>query len=390
MAETYPRVYRFKAWVLLLWVSFELAIIALGAAAVLFAEAMFKGAALVGWSSGGFLIALGLAALLSTSRGKLVLFGDRCEYTGILGTRVMHTSEVKETRNIKHQYGHLVVTVVLKSGRKITISDFGHLDDALTEWLDGFPNAEAKAEGARADALLANPAFGSDPTEREHQINADVDRLNLLGWPCYGVMLWGLVWPHPYQVCLPVLLTMPVLGLLATFASHGRWTMLEGDKIGRLSIGRQLFIAPALVVALRAFLDDDVVDWAVPAIWGAAAGIGLMTLNALVERRLSWASAAGFVLLWGLYTWGGLIYVDTTLDSSQGRPFPAKILEMSEGEHADTLTLTAWGPRTSGNEVSVARSFYRRVHKGDTVCVYISPGRLHWPWYAVDACPKGK
>jgi len=390
MTQTYPRVYRFKGWALLLWASLELAIIALGAATVLFAGMMFKNAAVVGWGVGGFLIALGLVALLSSSRGKLVLFADRCEYTGILGTRVLRTSEVKETRNVKRQYGHLVATVVLKNGRKVTISDFGHLDDPLTEWLDGFPNAEAKAQDARAEALLANPAFGSNPTEREHHINADVGLINFIGWPCYGLVLWAMIWPHPYQICLPILLTLPVLGLLATFASRGRWTMLESETNGRLSIGIRLFIGPALIVALRAFLDDQVVDWVLPAVCGVAAGVCLAALNSLIERRLSWASAAGFVILWSAFAWGGLLYVDTTLDPSPGRAFPVRVLDKSEGEHVDTLTVTAWGSRASGTDVDVAGALSRKVHKGDTVCIHVYRGRLNWPWYAVDLCAQGK
>ena len=389
MTEAYPRVYRFKGWTLLFWVSLELAIIALGAATVLFAGMMFKTAAVVGWGVGGFLIALGGVALLSSSRGKLVLFADRCEYTGVLGTRIVRTSDVKETRNVKREYGHLVVTMVLKNGRKVTISDFGHLDDPLTEWIDGFPNAELVAQNVRAEALLANPAFGSNPTEREHHINTDVGLINFIGWPCYGLVLWGMIWPHPYQICLPVLLTLPVLGLLATFASRGRWTMLESETSGRLSIGIRLFIGPAMVVALRAFLDDDVVDWVLPAVCGVAAGVCLMGLNSLIERRLSWAGAVGFIVLWSAFAWGALLYVDTTLDPSPGHAFAVRVLAKSEGQHMDTLTVTAWGSRASGNDVNVAGAFSRKVHKGDTVCIYVYPGRLNWPWYATDVCPRG-
>jgi hypothetical protein len=390
MAEIYPRVYRFKTWVLCGWLILELAMIALGVAAVVFAGMMFKNAAPVGWALGALFIVMGIVPLVSTVRGKLVLYDDRCEYTGLLGMRVMRTAEVERTRNVKQQYGHLVATIVLKSGRTIQITDFGHMDDALAAWLDGFPNTEAEAEHAKGEALLANPAFGSNPTERAHHINVDAGRINFIGWPCYGLVLWGMVWPRPYQICLPILLTMPILGLMATFASRGRWTMLEDNKSGRLSIGVRLFIGPALVVALRAFLDDEMVDWVIPALWGAAAGVGLMVLNALIERRLTWAGAAGLVFLWGVYAWGGLLYVDTTLDLSEGRPLPARVLDMNEGEHVDTLTLSAWGTRKSGNEVGVGRSFFRNVHKGDTVCVYVYPGRLNWPWYAVDVCPRGK
>ena len=389
MTQTYPRIYRFKGWVLGGWLILELAMIAAGVAAVIFADEMFKNAAPAGWALGGLFVALGGVALLSTVRGKLVLYDDRCEYTGILGTRIMRTVEVKETRNVKRQYGHLVATVVLKNGRKVTISDFGHLDDLLTDWLDGFPNAEAAAEVGRAEALLANPAFGSNPTERAYHIDADVDRINFLQWPCYGLLLWGMVWPHPYQICLPVQFTLPVLGLIATLASRGRWTMLEDTKGGRLSIGVRLFMAPAMIVALRAFLDDDVVDWIIPAIWGVAAGIGLTVLNVLIERRLTWASAAGFVILWSAYAWGGLLYVDTTLDPSPGRAFAVRVLDKSEGEHMDTLTVTKWGPHASGSEVHVASALSRKVRKGDTVCIYVYPGRLNWPWYAVDLCPRG-
>ncbi len=389
MTQTYPRIYRFKGWVLGGWLILELAMIAAGVAAVIFAGEMFKNAVPVGWAFGGLFIALGGVALLSTMRGKLVLYGDRCEYTGILATRIMRTSEVKETRNVKQQYGHLVATVVLKSGRKITISDFGHLDDPLTDWLNGFPNAEAEAEVKRSDRLMANPAFGSNPTEREHHINADVQLLNGLRWPCYALFLWGMVWPYPYTTCLSILVMMPPIGLVATFASRGRWTMLD-ENAGKLSIGTGLFMSPAMVLALRAFLDDHTVDWTAPAAWSAGAAVVLVGLNGLIERRLSPAGMAGLVCLWGLYAWGGLLYADTTFDSSTATSLRARVLDMTEGEHDHTLRLSAWGTRPAGNEVAVGGRFYRKLHVGDTICVHVYPGRLNWPWYAVGRCPQGK
>lgn len=389
MGETYPRIYRYGPGSIAVTWGFGLVFIGGAAACAIFAG---QWASHAPWLLRGICVPIGLFGLLLllSLTCRLTLYEDCFEYKGLIAVRRVTKADIVRTQNVKKKIVTTTLTVALKDGRKVEVSDFGRMDDVFAEWFDAFPNAENEARKTRDEALLANPAFGSNPTEREAHVNADVDRLNLLGWPCYGIAMWGMIWPQPYQVCLPVLLTMPLLGLIATYASQGRWGMLEGHRTGRLSIGNTLFVAPASIVALRALTDDHVVDGIMPAVWGAATGIGLMALNGLIERRLSWARAVGFAVLWGLYAWGGLLYADTRLDPAPGRAIPVQVRDKGEGEHDHSLTVTAWGPRKSDNEVVVGRRLFGRVHKGGTVCIYVYPGRLNWPWYEAGLCPRGK
>ncbi len=389
MTETYPRVYRYgPGWTTAI-IFVSLVFLAGGAAFAIWRHQIFEYAPVSALVIAAVFEALAILSLWSL-KCRTILYEDRVEYVGLFGRRVAYKVEIKRSSNIHRSYTMLELTLELTNGRKMKVGDFNRRDDAFTQWFAAFPNAEVQAENMRVKALLANPAFASNPTEREYHINLDVRRINFIGWPCYGIVLWGMVWPRPYDICLPILLTMPVLGLLATFASRGRWTMLDDEKHGRLNIGARLFAGPALVVALRAFQDDNVADWVAPAIWSVAAGVALMALNGLIERRLTWGLAIGFVFMWGIYALGGLSYADIELDPSPGRPVPVRVLQRHGGEHGDSLTVTAWGPRETGNEVNVAGSLFRGVHKGDTVCVYVYPGRLNWPWYAVGHCPRGK
>lgn len=385
MAETYPRIYRFRGWALLTWVTLELIMIAAGVAALLFAKTMFKGAAPgVGWGAGSACLAVGMAALLSTIRGRLILYADHCEYTGILGTRVLRTSDVKETREVRQQYGHLVVTVALKNGRKVTITDFGHLDDALIEWLNSFPNAEAEAEDAQAEALLANPAFGHDKDARQRAINRDRWRLAGLSAVGWAVAIWSFFYPHPYPACLTTLLALPATGLILMLLSRGRWTLAEANN-GRLSLGG-LAGPPAMMVGLRALLDDGVVDWRGAAVAGGGVALGLLLFILATE---GWAKRGVLVILAAgcfAYGWGGLVYLNMHFDDAPAKVYTVRVLDMDTGDYGNPVTVTAWATRPGGNQVDVGNDFYRRLKVGGRFCLSVYPGALGIQWYQYDLC----
>lgn len=390
-----PRIYRFGPIARLIWICCSLIIFCAGVVGALWAglklfstAPAYDSVGLVALPIGLLATGLGLAALVSTVRGRLELYEDRVEYYGILGRRVVRTIDIKETVRPIQQYGHFVITLVLKGSgaKRVRITDFGKMDETLADWLNALPNVEVQADIKRSEYLLANPAFGSNIGEREHAINSDTALLNRLRWPIYGLVLWGLIHPHPYQICLTILVMLPITAVLMVLASRGRWALNVDNTSGKLGLGEVMALGPAAVIGLRAFLDDDVMEWKVPAAWGVVVGLTLLGIVVVIERRFHAKTllSVGFAFMW--YAWGTLMFMNAVWDHSPTTITRVQVLDMQKGDHVDTLHLTRWGLRKDGNEVSVTHATFRKLRKGGEACVYINAGALGWQRYQVDVC----
>ncbi len=396
MESTYPRTYKFGPWALLMYSACSLLFVAAGAGFAIWLE---LAATVRTWNLALELciclpiVLFGRFTWVSVFRCKLVLYADHLVYHEVLRARTIYRSDIVTTRGVRVVYGNLSVVLILKHARKkaLRIAAFGSGDDAFADWFEDLPNEEGEAEERTNEALLANPAFGSNPTEREQTINRDASLLNRLRWPAYGIALWGFIYPSPYNICLYTLAVVPAVAALLVFISRGKWLLNDDNTSGRLGIGGVIAVGPAIVVGLRAFLDDHVVDWRIPAAWGVASAVVLMLFVALIERRpLRPVKLATVSLAYFAYAWGALMFVDTSLDPSKGMPNQVQILSTNADKDGATFRVTHWASHGDDNEVSVSRSLYHRFRPRDTVCIFVYPGRLGWPWYEVDACSAAK
>jgi len=388
--DIYPRTYRGGAKQTIYVCAISASMFLIGAAAFCAGYLGYEKTAPLAWEIIGGLVAVGFpVALLPSLYTYLTLMQDRLVYRGYFRTITVMKADIERTANVRKSHGVLLLNLRIRGKRwPLTIGDFGRYDDAFGEWFDNIPNAEAEAEAKRSDYLLANPAFGSNPTEREYAINRDADWLNRARWISIAAASWGLFWPQPYAFCLGVLTAIPVLAAIAAMLSFGRWTINDDDASGRIGIGGLMATGPACVLALRAFLDDHMVDGIAPLAYGGIAGVVLLLVVALMERRLAWRTAVLGVLVYSLYAWGVLLYVDTTFDTAPAKTVAVRIVAIDDGSKTHELTVTPWGSRAENNSVSVSRRLIQAVKVGDKVCVDIYPGLLNLPWYDVRHCPK--
>ncbi len=385
MANTFPRVYKYGPVTTAVTGLCGLLFLGGAAALAVLAPAPKGNAWLIPVICTG-LVALGLVVLWSLM-GRTTLYEDRLEYRGLIATRRIARTDIVRTRNARSRTVSVTLVLVLKSGRSVQVSDFGRMDDVFKEWFNAFPNAEVEARVARKEKLRANPAFGSNPTEREHHIKADARFLSFIGWPCIALSLWGMIWPQPYTTCLSIVATLPVLVLIAVAASRGRWALIDGEDVGRLNTGQVMLTMPCYVMVLRAIQDGQLLNWWTPIIWAAGAAVVLTGLSGLAERRLSRMGAVGLLLLWWGYAWGTAMFVNRAFDTARFEAVPVQVLGLEESSHDQTATVSGWRGHSSPLEVNISYRFYAKLHKGDHVCLHIHPGLLHWPWHVLGFCP---
>jgi len=382
----YPRTYRYGPG----WLTFLTAFaLALAAGCALLAQNLYAKSPVVAF---GFAVLGGLgipALVVGCVYVRLTLYEDKLDYRGVFGRAVIPRANIEKTSGAQRNWGSASICLHLRGkGARKKISALGKVDDVFWRWFDGIPNEESEAQVKRSEHLLANPAFGGSPTERAYAINRDADWLNRAHWVSIAITFWGLFWPQPYALCLGVLAGFPVLAAMAAILSFGRWTLNDDDGSGRIGIGGMMAVSPACVLALRAFMDDHMVDWILPVLYGGIAGIVLLLVVALTERRLSGRTAVVGVFAYCLYAWGVLLYIDTTFDSGAAKIVAVKVVDVDDGNKTHELTVTPWENRRDNNSVSVGSRFIKTVKPGDTVCVYVYPGLVDLPWYEVGHCPK--
>ncbi len=381
MNDIYPRVYKYGPWTAALTGLCGLLFAGAGAALVLLAPktnpAWLIPVIADGLAGAGVIVVLSLTC-------RLTLYEDRFEYRGLVATRRVARQDIVRTANVRHQTTGMSLTVVLKSGRKVKIGCPGRADEVFARWFDAFPNAQAEAEEAQGEALLANPAFGPDEAVRPAAILRDHRWLTWLSRAGWAAGMWGLIYPWPYPVCLMTLLALPAAAYGLVILSRGRWSL--GDaKDGRLGIDG-LAGLPAMGVGLRAMLDDGVVDWILAAVAGGVVALGLLLLVLAVEHRLKWGQMAVMMAVCYAYGWGGLIYLNMHFDNAPAKTYPVRVLSLETGEHGNPVKVTAWASRPSGNTVTVGDRDYRELKVGGTMCIFVFPGAARIPWYQYGPC----
>lgn len=390
----YPRIYAYGLVAKSLWGASSCLLFVGGVAGVMFAHQIFPETKVLWIAQAGcaFLLLVGLGALLSTFRGKLVLNADRLKYYGMWRTRIVRLSEIERTERALQQYGHFNITLVLKNRRNVRICDFGKMDDVLADWLNALPNAEVEAEVNRQERLLANPAFGDTPEEREHRINREAKLISYAGYAGWGIGLWGFVHPQPYNICLLSMITVPGLALILLIFGRRRWLLNEDSESGRLGLSQIVFL-PVLALFLRVFLDEQLLDWRLPLLIVAVVTLLLIILVSWIENRFNpkvmWATA----IMYGLYAWSSLVFLNDYLDHEKPKTVTAQVLDMSISTGKTTtytLNLTAWAQHKSSDEVTVSSTIYKRLHKGDQVCIKLYPGKFGWAYYYVNTCPVSR
>lgn len=322
---------------------------------------------------------------------QLTMMSDRLIYRGYIRTLTILRSDIERTSRLRNSYGILFIDIKVRGRRwRPSVSNFGQDADAFLAWFSDLPNAELEQRQRRSDALLSNPRFGDNPAEREDAVNHDARWLNRLRWPCFLMVVWGFIYPYPYNLCLDILMAMPAIAVLMAALSRRRWSVNDDDTSGRLGLGTMMGLGPALAVALRAFLDDHMTSWILPLLAATALACLLILVVAVVEWRFKWKLLLFLSPVYFAYAWGGILYIDTSFDPMPSLVWPVRVLKVDQGDKTNELKVSGWGARISDNTVSVGRVFIRHVHVGDTVCVFAHPGRLTLPWYEVGDCPVQK
>ncbi len=339
--------------------------------------------------------ALGVCAFMYVLSGKpsLTLYVDTVEVSTFFTTKRLHRYEVLHYSI--HDQGFGIYEIILKpkhpSVKPIKISSVIKRDDVLNDWLESLPNHD-RMEAEEANAELArDPELGASPKERMARVNNARRVVYWVNAFAIGAMAWTAFYPRPYIAAVSIVTMLPWIAIaMAAFWPH----LFRIDS--KSDFGRPLliipFLFPGFILAIRAIVDFNLLDWRMPIVVGMIASFGISIVAAFADRGTPVRIGPILLILLMMvpYGYGATIAVNRLLDRSTPQYFPATV----QGKHSSSgqgatysVTLNSWGPRDGPNTLDVARQFYDQLGTRMHVCVGAKQGALGIAYLWLEACP---
>jgi hypothetical protein len=336
-------------------------------------------------------VALGAMVVYASSRYRLVLTRDGIEQRNVFTSQRLRHEQIAGWRTIPVPNGPSIVELIPTPGAtKMQIGRSMRTDQVFEAWLAGFPNEDLSDEQRLQQQVQVDPAYGSDPAQRLHRL---AQLRVVTGWATgvgVVIMLWGMVYPHPYRWVVALLAACPLVGLGIVLWSGGLVRLDQKARDKRPSVVF-LMLGPAIALGLRAGLDLSLLDWKSALATAAVGGVVFALAAAAVDReQRKWAAFLLSTAIIGVpWSYGVAAQLDIQLDHGPQQVFATKVIDKHEttGKGAASyLTLAPWGPVAEAGDETVDGDLYARMQAGDTVCVFLNPGALGWRWYWLGEC----
>ncbi len=338
------------------------------------------------------LVVFGVYCILSAVRSCVVLFADRIEDHGAFLTRELARHQILGRR---FQQGRnspgAVVLVPRDDAQKIKIAQVLKTDAAFAEWIGSLPDLDAQDLKASEEEIAGSLKGSSIREERLQGLARGRKLATWLNVAAYFIAGWGWIYPRPYDLVVTLLIVLPWLAVAIVARSDGIFRIDQRRNDAHPSVG-VLFLIPGLILAVRVLNDMHVVAWK-PALYlsiGIAAALWAAAAKVDASLRARPATLALALLIACAYGYGAGLEINKLLDHSAATVYSGRVMgkHISSGSRHTTYDLRVNSPELdafNGN-IGVARSLYRSVEVGDSVCATVKRGALNIQWFVVHRC----
>lgn len=288
------------------------------------------------------------------------------------------------------------IVLVRKNGEKsLSIPGTVERRAELLDWLkERFPDINAQAALEVTEEVLHDERYGLTEEDRKRRLS---QARKLMIYSAFVVPIffaWALISQRPPNLVIWILMAFPLLAIWLTWSYKGilRLYVSKGKPYPTLLMVVIIAELAAFLSVMRGFniysFDGR--------FWAATLGLSVVVLlvwaaacrAAMAGEKNLFAVYVGMLILAGLYSYNALIFSNCTFDHQRSEISRVGI----DGKHINhgksttyTLELSPWGRFSDGKNVLVPWSFYRSVQTGDSVNVYLHPGKWGIAWYEVKA-----
>lgn len=334
---------------------------------------------------------LGICLLASAAFYRVVLQADSIEVFEVYRRRRLQRSEIEGRSHFSNgRPSGWVLVPRAGFGGKIQLSRFLQADAAFLSWIRSLPDLDeskkraAAQEKSAAIAALTQRGFSESTIALLRRIATG------LNFVTYGLGLASFFVRDPGHLLIWALIALPWMGifLVLRFAPYYRFGGPKNSPIPDLT---WVLILPGFFLALHVLQGIAPVGWEGP-LWLAT--LGSVVLSGAAFGCDPWLKqhrgvAILLLLLCCGYGYGAGMQLNALLDASTPQVFRVVVTNkyVSHGRSTSYhLTLAPWGPNPSGQNLSVPRSLYAEINRGDSVCMLLRPGGLSVAWSTLGNC----
>jgi len=332
--------------------------------------------------------------ILSIIRSKVVIADDGITYITPFKTKQLLFSEIKgySIQTGDQNSKSLIVLSKVPGKPDLNIGNPSYFANsaALTAFIYAkFKDIDEEEYQEEEGEILLDPSLGFTEEERAKQLKRVRNIVRVLNIIGLVISFWLYLYPQPYPVPLYIALIYPFFALIYFVRNQSIVTLIgENKKKSAYPSLSLAFIIPPVALLIRTLIDFDILEYDQLFLYvGIFAGVLVLALLLLIgqskARVMNIIGAFGFALFIG---YGGVVVANCIPDRSVVQIYKVQILDRrisSSKSKSYYLSLTEWGNRKRGKEVSVASSLYKEVAIGDSVSVNIKKGMLNIPWYYI-------
>jgi hypothetical protein len=204
--------------------------------------------------------------------------------------------------------------------------------------------------------------------------------------------VWVLLSPGQFKILMPVLLALPWVAVWLTWFFKGILRLYVSKSKPYPTLLMTVIITEFATFA-AVFREYDIYLFD-GRFWGLVLALSVVVLlvwsvacRAAVEGERNLPGVyAGMLLVTGLYSYTTLVFSNCAYDDR--RPVITRVAvdgkHVSHGKSTSYfLELSPWGRFTDGKSAQVSYTFYNAMSTGDSVSVYLHPGKWGIAWYEV-------
>jgi len=344
---------------------------------------------LVAILGGAAFIAMGVAAWADTLKSKLTIDNYSITQEGAFRRKSLLLADIKGYRKEKDY-----VFLVPKSGKgALQISKYVENLDDLKTWVEEkYPDVDQLVVEEETKEILADENFGGTTEERQQLLAQAKKMANIFNGASTVITFWLLFYPKPYHLAWVIALLVAPASLYILWRFKGLVTVNDTQKSAYPSM-LPILLFSCLIVGVRALIDYDI--YLYNNVWEYMVGITAALTGAtysiaytghqknINKKPVIYALAVVFAA----YGYGATVFTNCHFDASLPQVFTEPVTDMRVSHGKTTtyyITTAPWGRYIEPEEISVASSLYNTLQQGDSVNIYLQPGRLGIPWYFVE------
>ncbi|WP_448697754.1 hypothetical protein ACFGVR_13340 [Mucilaginibacter sp. AW1-3] len=336
-----------------------------------------------------FLLIAAMGILLPQLKKSVIVTDTTITNVDLFKTTELAIADIKGVR-----IGPKGKTIYIESAsgaKKISITNYRDLAGGteLRTWLEtnfaDLNDVDYKDELAH---ILSDNRLGVSTEERQAQL----DRAKYISWAYNGIgvvlFLLSVFYREKEALIEPVLLIFPILSVFVVLVSNGLIKIFDNKKSPYPHIFFGLI--PPMLAQLINIGGNHVLSF--NNFWIPFVLLSLLIVGVFyyVDRANNHSPVRGqiiiMIFLGGMYGLGSVHQLNRIYDKSPEQVYQATVTDeyVRHGKSTSyNLRLSAWGPQTKTETVSVSHAMYDQTPIGATVTLHLHKGFFNIPWYTV-------